>query len=543
MAQQDQRKFCCSICLDLLKDPVTIPCGHNYCMGCIKSYWGEKDQTETHNCPQCRQIFTPRPALVKNNMLSDLVEELKKTEAASADECSAGPGVVFCDFCTGIKVKAQKSCLQCLVSYCEEHLQPHYKSPAFEKHKLVDPARGFQENICTHHNEVMKIFCRTDQRCICILCSMDEHKGHNMVSAAAEVAQKLKELGVSRQRIQQRIQIREKDLNVLQEEVEAVNKCADNAVRDIEMIITEVKQQIRSRQITEVSRAIELQEKLEQEIAELRRKDTELQQLSGGEDHTEFLHKYPSLSQLTKPTDSPDISIHPLRYSEDVTAAVSGARDKLQDVLTEEWSKISLTDSGADVLLSQPEPKTREDFQKYAQEFTLDPNTAHGYLRVDRTNVRHLGDNYNTPAHPDRFTSWPQVLCSETLTGRCYWEVEWNGDVFVAVAYKKLSRIGNESIFGNNDMSWALQCSVNQSTNYYEFRHKNIRTSISGPHSSRVGVYVDHSAGMLSFYSISDTMTLLHTVQTRFTQPLCPGFGVYFYNSNASLATSDEEET
>uniref|UniRef100_A0A3B4T6F6 E3 ubiquitin/ISG15 ligase TRIM25-like n=1 Tax=Seriola dumerili TaxID=41447 RepID=A0A3B4T6F6_SERDU len=220
--QLDEEKLCCSICLDLLKDPVTIPCGHNYCMECIKCFWDEKDMKKRHSCPQCRQTFRPRPVLVKNTMLAELVEELKKTglQAAPADHCYTGPEDVACDFCTGRKLKAVKSCLQCQVSYCEQHLQPHYESPAFEKHKLVNPSKKLQENICTRHGEVMKIFCRTDQQCICYLCSMAEHKEHDFVLAEAERAERQRELGMSRQIIQQRIQGREKNVKVLQQEVE-----------------------------------------------------------------------------------------------------------------------------------------------------------------------------------------------------------------------------------------------------------------------------------------------------------------------------------
>ncbi|XP_039905434.1 tripartite motif-containing protein 16-like [Simochromis diagramma] len=540
MNQMDQTKFCCSVCLDLLKDPVAIPCGHSYCMNCIKSFWDEEEKKKIYSCPQCRRTFTARPVLEKNTMLADLVEELKKTglQAAPADHCYAGPEDVACDVCTGRKMKAFKSCLFCLASYCEKHLQPHYDSPTFKKHKLVEPSKKLQENICSRHDEVMKMFCRTDQQSICYLCPVDEHKGHDTVSAAAERTERQRELEVSRQNIQQRIQDREKDVKLLQQEVEAINQSADQTVEHSEKIFTElihliqkrssdVKQQIRSQQETEVSRVKELEEKLEQEITELKRKDAELKQLSHTEDHIQFLHNYPSLSALSESTDSSSINIHPLSYFEDVTAAVSEVRDKLQDILREQWTNISLTVTEVDVLLSDPpEPKTRAGFLKYSCEITLNPNTAHEELLLSEGNRKvtvmyqqHYSD------HPDRFTDWSQVLSRESLTGRCYWEVEWSGEqVYVAVAYKNISREGYECRFGHNDKSWSLDIDNNSFTFWYN----NIETPVSGPRSSRVGVYLDHRAGILSFYSVSETMTLLHRVQTTFTQPLYAGLWLHY---------------
>ncbi|XP_026005015.1 tripartite motif-containing protein 16-like isoform X2 [Astatotilapia calliptera] len=456
--QLDRETFSCSICLDLLKNPVAIPCGHSYCMKCIESFWDEEEKKKIYSCPQCRQTFTARPVLVKNTMLAVLVEELKKTglQAAPADHCYAGPEDVACDVCTGRKMKAFKSCLVCLASYCEKHLQPHYDVAPLKKHKLVEPSKKLQEKICSRHDEVMKMFCRTDQQSICYLCSVDEHKGHDTVSAAAERTERQRELEVSRQNIQQRIQDREKDVKLLQQEVEAINQSADQTVEHSEKIFTElihliqkrssdVKQQIRSQQETEVSRVKELQEKLEQEITELKRKDAELKQLSHTEDHIQFLHNYPSLSALSESTDSSSINIRPLSYFEDVTAAVSEVRDKLQDILREEWTNISLTVTEVDVLLSQPEPKTRAGFLKYSCEITLDPNTANKQLLLSEGNRKAtlMEQQQSYSDHPDRFTGWLQVLSRESLTGRCYWEVEWRGGgVYVAVAYKNISRKG-----------------------------------------------------------------------------------------------------
>ncbi|XP_028457182.1 tripartite motif-containing protein 16-like [Perca flavescens] len=543
--QLDRETFSCSICLDLLKDPVTTPCGHSYCMNCIKDTWDGEDGKYIYSCPQCRQSFTPRPVLLKSTMLADLVEELKKTglQAAPADHCYAGAEDVACDVCTGRKLKAHKSCLQCLASFCEKHLQPHYESETFKKHKLVEPSKKLQENVCSHHDEVMKMFCRTDQQLICYLCPVEEHKGHDTVSAAAERAERQRELEGSRQNIQQRIQDREKDVKLLQQQAEAISLSADKAVEDSEKIFTElirllekrssdVKQQVRSQQKSEESRVRELQEKLEQEITELKRKDAELEKLSHTEDHTQFLHNYPSLSPLSQSASS--IHICPLSCFEDVTAAVSEVRDKLQDVLREKRTNVSLTGTEVDVLLPQPEPKTRAGFLKYSREITLDPNTAYTQLLLSEGNRRAtvMGQHQSHSSHPDRFSNWFQVLSRESLTGCCYWEVERRGrGVSVVVSYKNISRAGRliECVFGRNGKSWALYCEDNS----YIFWSNKVRTPVSGPWSSRVGVYLDHSAGILSFYSVSETMTLLHRVQTTFTQPLYAGLRVY-WSSGAS---------
>ncbi|KAM3849631.1 tripartite motif-containing protein 16-like [Diretmus argenteus] len=542
MAQQgiqlDRDNFCCSICRDLLKDPVTIPCGHSYCMNCIKGCWDEEDQKNVHSCPQCRQIFTPRPVLVKSTTLVALVEEVKKTglQAAPPDHCYAGPGDVACDVCTGRKLKASKFCLVCLASYCERHLQGHYDAAPLKKHQLVNPCKTLQENLCSHHNELMKVFCRTDQQCICYLCSMEEHKDHDTVSVAAERNQRQKELGVSQQNIQQMIQDREKDVKKLQQRVEAFTCSADKAVKDSEKIFTElirsierrsseVKQQIRSLQEAEVHQAEELQKKIEQKIAELRRKVAELEQLSHTEDNVHFLQNYRSLSCLSESTDLPT-DVRPLQDFEDVAVAVSEVRDTVEGILKEEGSNILFTVT-EEFLLSHPEPKTRAEFLQYAHQITLDPNTAHTELLLSEGNrkVTLAGTDQLFPSYPDRFIKWQQVLSRESLTGRCYWEAEWTGLVSIAVSYKNISRTGtfDECGFGYNDKSWALYCDISS-----ELIHNQITTPTPDPQSSRVGVYLDHGAGILSFYRVSGTMmTLLHRVQASFTQTLCAGFGLY----------------
>ncbi|XP_060905747.1 tripartite motif-containing protein 16-like [Labrus mixtus] len=543
--QLDPESLGCSVCLDLLKDPVTLPCGHSYCMSCVGRRWDEEDPHHMCSCPLCKQTFTPRPAVVTNVMLADLVEELKKKkklQEAPAD--SVKPGEIVCDVCAARARKAFKSCLVCRVSYCELHLQPHFQSPAFEKHKLVEPSRNLQERFCSRHDEVMKIFCRTDQQAICFFCSLDEHKDHDTVSAAAHRKDKSRELELYLQNIRQRIQDREKDVKLLQQEEEAISRSADRAVRDseesfsgfvclIDRRISDVKERIRSQQEEEISRVKELEEKLQLELSELKLKDAELQQLLHSDDHIQLLLDSSLLSLVTESTSVLSVCVKPLRHFEDVTAAVSNTRDKLQDVLHEEWPTVLRKVIEVDVLLPRPEPRSRKEFFQYSRQITLDPNTVNTWLQLSdgnrRATVTRGKQTYSS--HPERFTDWLQVLSREGLTGCCYWEVERSSGVSVAVAYKDSSRSGQDSGFGNNDRSWSLGCFDLS----FHFRHKNVKTLLSGPASCRIGVYLDHTAGTLSFYSVSDTMTLLHRVQTTFTQPLHAGLSVYWVGDTAEL--------
>ncbi|KAJ8278223.1 hypothetical protein GJAV_G00085270 [Gymnothorax javanicus] len=543
----DQDQFICPICLDLLKDPVTIPCGHSYCNGCIRSCWDQDDHTGVYSCPQCRQTFTPRPVLGKNTMLAEVVEKLKKTglQAAPPAHCYAGPGDVVCDSCTGRKRKAVKSCLVCLASYCETHLELHNQLHPGNSHNVINAAGHLQDTICSQHKKLLEVFCRTDQQCICLLCVMDKHRGHDTVSAAAERTEKQKQLGATQSKFQQRIQESEKELQDLRQAVQSLKLSAQAAVEDSERIFTElirsferrrseVKELIRDQEKAEVSWAEGLLERLEQEIAELRRRDAELEQLSHTEDHIHFLQSCQSLCAPPGPGDLPSITVSPHNSFEAVRKSVSELKEKLEDVCQVELVKFS----GSVKHVHTVEPRTREDFLQYSCQLTLDLNTAHQHLRLSEGNIKMtcgvLSCSY--PDHPERFDCRSQVLCREGLSGCCYWEAEWGGydGVYVAASYKEISRKGwgDDSALGFNNKSWALFCSPSS----YSFWHNTKSTVIPAvPSSSRIGVYLDHRAGTLSFYSVSDTMTLLHRVQTTFTQPLYPGFLFPNYMSSVKL--------
>ncbi|XP_030626615.1 tripartite motif-containing protein 16-like isoform X3 [Chanos chanos] len=542
LSSQDQ--LCCPVCLDLLKDPVTIPCGHSYCMSCIKGYWDQDDQRGVYSCPQCRQIFTARPVLNKNTMLAELAETIKKSglQAAPPAVGYAVRGDVECDICTERKTKAVKSCLVCLASFCETHLQPHYESPALKKHKLAETPTHLKDRICSQHDKLMEIYCRTDQKMICYLCTTDEHKGHDTVSAAAEQTEKQRQLGETRNKTQQRIQERERELQKLKQAVKSLRISAQTAVEDSERIFTEmiesierklseVIDQIRAKEKDELSVAEDHIKKLEQEISELRKRDTELEQLSHTEDDINFLQSFQSLSVHSGYKELPSMIVNPDFSFDDMRKSVSEVMNKLEEFFNEETlNRVSLVPEKWTLLLS--EPKTRKGFLQYSFQLTLDINTAHKNLHFSEGNRRVMGaiTPRPNPDHPERFDQWWQVLCGESLSGRCYWEVEWNGWVSIAVSYKDISRKGkvNDSGFGLNNQSWRLDCYHSS----YTFLHNNNGTKLQAvPGCSRIGVYLDHRAGTLSFYGISDTMTLLHRVQTTFTQPLYAGFSLSIFSS------------
>ncbi|MBN3318113.1 STXB protein, partial [Atractosteus spatula] len=591
------------VSLDILKDPVSLPCGHSYCLGCIKSHWDQDDQTGVYSCPQCRQTFTPRPVLRRNTLLGEVVEKLKETGLSGPPAPSpAGPGEVLCDVCTGRQVRAVKSCLVCLASYCQTHLQPHCEAAPLKRHQLVEATGQLQEKTCPDHQKLREVYCRTDQTCVCLLCSETER----------EWTEKQEQLGATQTQTQQRLQEREKELQELRQAVDSLRVGIDQRIQDTDRIFTELirsiertrselTQLIRAQERAAVSQAEGLLERLEQEIAELRRRDAELSQISHTEDHIHFLQNFQSVCVPPGAGDSPSIPVRPHFSPEAVRRAVSGLIERLEDVCREESVKISRTE-GEKTHLSLPlwacsRQKTptptvglfkienshshcghvqdrklplplwmcliqshsncgcvlsasfccssvdrlvelfSSSLQSEACQLTLDPNTAHRHLRLSEGNrrVTWSREPQQYPDHPERFDSEFQVLCREGLSGtRCYWEVEWSG---IGITYKGLSRRGwgDSSRLGRNDQSWSLCCSGSSCS----FWHNKEKTAVAAPPSSRIGVYVDHRAGTLSFYSVSgDTATLLHRVQASFTEPLYPGFGGYGILVGQSLFVS-----
>ncbi|XP_066578192.1 E3 ubiquitin-protein ligase TRIM47-like [Amia ocellicauda] len=170
------------ICLDIFTSPISTPCGHNFCMACIGGYW---DSSDVCQCPLCKETFYRRPDLCINRTLKEISEQFK-TRLSLFEEQYAQPGQVPCDICTGSKLRAVKSCLVCLASYCQTHLEPHQRVGTMKTHKLIEPVSNLEDRLCKKHQRVLELFCREDQTFVCVLCNETDHRTHNTVPAERE---------------------------------------------------------------------------------------------------------------------------------------------------------------------------------------------------------------------------------------------------------------------------------------------------------------------------------------------------------------------
>ncbi|XP_078021473.1 zinc finger protein RFP-like [Epinephelus lanceolatus] len=435
-------QFLCSICLDVFTDPVTTPCGHNFCKTCITEHWSTN---VPYRCPNCKELFYTRPELRVNTFISEMAAQFRqlaqqKASSSSSEQQVSKPGEVPCDVCNGTKLKALKSCLVCLESYCETHLEPHLTVSGLKRHQLTDPVENLEGRMCTIHDKPLELFCKTDQICVCMLCTYSDHKTHDVVPLKEEYEGKKAELGKTQAEIQQMIQKRRLKVEEIKHSVELSEEDADREIADGVQVFTALKESVERSQaelidtIKEKQRKTEEQaegfiEELEQEISELKKRSTEVEQLSCSEDHLHLLQSFTSVNAAPSTRDWTKISIRPPSYEGTVVTAVT----QLEEMLSKQMKKLF------EAVLKR--------IQQYAVDVTLNPKTAYPerILSDDGKQVKHGDISKNLPDNPERFSTCTCVLGKQSFSsGRFYFEVQVKGktDWDLGVVRESINRKG-----------------------------------------------------------------------------------------------------
>ncbi|XP_059191590.1 E3 ubiquitin-protein ligase TRIM21-like [Centropristis striata] len=508
-------QFLCSICLDVFTDPVTIPCGHNFCKTCITKHW---DINVPYQCPNCKEVFDSRPQLRVNTVISEVAVQFRqsaqqKASSSSSEQQVSKPAEVPCDVCTGTKLKALKSCLVCLVSYCETHLEPHLTVSRLKRHQLIDPVENLESRMCPKHDKLLELFCKTDQTCVCMLCTISAHMTHDVVPLKEGYEGKKAELEVE---IQQMIQKRRLKIEEIKHSVELSKEDADRETADGVQVFTALKESVERSQaelidtIKEKQRKTEKQaedfiKELEQEISELKKRSTEVEQLPQSEDHLHLLQSFTSLNAAPPTKDWTEVSVRPSSYEGTVVRAVS----QLEETLSKQMKK-----------LFEAELKR---VQQSAVDLTLDPDTAHPWLILsdDGKQVKDGDVKKNLPDNPERFDRCVNVLAKQSFSsGRFYYEVQVKGKTewTLGVARESINRKGLIYMKPINGY-WTI--SLTKDNKYIACAESDIVLSLKS-RPEKVGVFVDYEEGLVSFYDVDAAALIYSFTGCCFTEKLYP---------------------
>uniref|UniRef100_A0A8C5AWL6 E3 ubiquitin-protein ligase TRIM39-like n=1 Tax=Gadus morhua TaxID=8049 RepID=A0A8C5AWL6_GADMO len=507
-----EENFSCPICLDVFSSPVSTPCGHNFCRTCINKFWDEQVQCK---CPICNKIFDTRPDPQVNILVSEMADQFRTTVRVKEQPC-VETGEVPCDVCTGTQMKAVKSCLVCLISYCQTHLEPHQRVAGLKKHRLVEPMDRLEDRMCKKHYQLLELFCQTEQECVCQYCTETDHKSHPVVPLKEEYEVKTALLGKIEAEVQQMIQERKLKIKEIKDKVEFSKKDADGVIADGGQVFTalmrrvekcrdDFNQTVKERLKTTEKQAEDLIKELEQEIEDLTNRSSEVKPLSHTKDHLHFLQAFRTLKDPPPTRDWTTVEVRPPSYA----GTLRRSLDQLEETLNMEMKKLC-----ADAELKR--------VQQYEVDVTLDPDTAHPQLILseDGKQVHNGGVKKKLPDNPKRFTMYTFVLTRQSFSsGRFYFEVQVKDKTawWLGVARESIDRRG-----------WT---GLNPETGYWTLDYYNDKLvfrdnpSVRLPlRAEKVGVFVDYDEGLVSFYDVEARVHIYSATGCTFTEPLYPFF-------------------
>ncbi|CAL8287815.1 unnamed protein product [Boreogadus saida] len=486
-----EENFSCSICLDVFNSPVTTACGHNFCRTCITKFWDEQVQFK---CPVCNKIFDTKPDLQVNTLFSEMAAEFRTSVRVKEQPC-VEPAEVPCDVCTGTQLKAVKSCLVCLISYCQTHLEPHQRVAGLKKHRLVEPMGRLEDRMCKKHDRLLELFCQTDQVFVCQFCTEADHKSHPVVPLKEEYKVKTAQLEKIEAEVPQMIQERKQKIKEITDTVEMSNKEADREIADgghvftamigcVEKCRDEFNQTVKEKLKSTEKRAEDLIKELEQEIEDLTNRSSEVKQLSHTEDHLHFLQAFRTLKDPPPTRDWTTVEVRPPSY----VGTLRRSLDQLEETLNMEMKKMR------DAELKR--------VQQYEVDVTLDPDTAHPKLILseDGKQVHDGGVEKRRPVNPKRFKKNIFVFTRQSFSsGRFYFEVQVKDKTIwlLGVARESIDR-KDGIIWTPQNGYWALLFNMNGLVfNDNPAVRLPLRAELQ-----KVGVFVDYDEGLVSFYDV-----------------------------------------
>ncbi|XP_060800115.1 finTRIM family, member 86 isoform X2 [Neoarius graeffei] len=546
-------EFSCPVCLEILCDPATLACGHTYCLQCIQKHWDKASTKGQYSCPQCRQVFNPRPSLGRNNVL---MEAMKKLRVGEQDERSVCSSLTPCVSEQSVNPSLQPGAIR-----SNGATGPDEKATA--QGGLYPQLPSTSPKLCPLHKQVLELYCCDDKESVCDECSLVQHKGHRVVHPDEEKKAAIQGLQTE-------------NLEIFGE-----------VMKSVELMSSQVMEILQAYEASTYNCIEGHRYRLQDEISQLNKQDEELNRLAQSQDSIQFLKTLDTTGDVDVVGNAQLETLLPESVESGIRSALEAFRERLHDLCKGSLASIfrivndaekttvlngsakcpnpnnlqadsqnaapkvthasSKSDSKPKTTtlqhpeassanserkltrpsLENPAPKSREEMLKFRFEPTLDRNTAYRHIRLSdgdrKATLR--AENQNYPEHAERFLYWRQVMCREPLAGSpYYWEVEWTGQkITIGVTYKDIGRatMDDHSRLGYNKHSWGLYWSGTA----FSLWHAGKETVLAVPKARRIGVYVDQQAGVLAFYRVSHNQAhQICCVETEFSGALYPGF-------------------
>uniref|UniRef100_A0A3Q2VSE4 Bloodthirsty-related gene family, member 30 n=1 Tax=Haplochromis burtoni TaxID=8153 RepID=A0A3Q2VSE4_HAPBU len=531
-----EQELTCSICLDLFTDPVSTPCGHNFCQACIGGYWAS---SAVSTCPLCKHQFEGRPQLSINKVFAQIAEKYKQTHYAPLPS-----PFVWCDVCTGIKQPAVSSCLTCTASYCTEHVQPHHTTPFYAKHPLMDPQEALRGRTCSVHRRLMEVYCRTCESCICAICVLEEHRMHKTVSVQTErlskqILNRIKEKEIPCGRRWRCRSLLTKHLNpsVFQSYADRERSEVEHLLNDLSGSLDQIRSHVVGGIVTQLDTVMTKGEgmvnRLEEELSQLTERRAALEAQATSQDHIAFLKVRtpaatdPRITTEAQADDDSQLVLH--FHLGEVKLALSEVKEKMEEIRTGEIRSRGLSSAIVMTISASRGPCCYVYLcLLLPEDVTLNPVTAYPFLILseDRKQVKRGEKLQFYRNSPHRFDVWSCVLAKEGFSsGRHYWEVcvGENKDWKLGVVSESAQRKGLFDMCPSHGY-YAIWWSSSQ----LRALTTPPLTKVKGHHPKlrQVGVFLDMEEGQVSLYNVKSGSEIysFHT-STEFTERMFPLLG------------------